>query len=259
MSEAQIIDTFWNEFKAFQNCDRPYHDLHKWAGPDVIAGRSYLWHEKYSIPYTTVLGYVACRVTSKLCGIGPAERSWGAVKQIKTGQRSHLSGELTEKRSIIYVSSKIEQARIHREKMEKIDAVGKDAMFGDEDLAFDLHLEMFGVDVATLKEPVVHRIFRAYVEEWEQEDRKKNDCVAEARLLAKYKGLVFVDPDTEMTFSVYEKNMEFRRGKNNGWFVLAVCSDQDDSEDCEAFSLEVACEVIGDTPQADGIIVIREG
>jgi hypothetical protein len=145
MSEAEIIDTFWNEFKAFQNCDRPYHEPHKWAGPDIIAGRSYLWHEKYSIPYTTVLGCVACRVTSKLCGIGPAERSWGAVKQIKTGQRSHLSGESTEKRSIIYVSSKIEQARIHREKMEKIDAVGKDAMFGDEDLAFDLHLETLNV------------------------------------------------------------------------------------------------------------------
>jgi hypothetical protein len=126
MSDAEIIDTFWNEFKSFQNCDRPYHDIHKWAVPDVIAGRSYLWHEKYSIPYTTVLGFVACRVTSKLCGIGPAERSWGAVKQIKMGKRSHLSGESTEKRSIIYVSSKIEQARIHREKMEKIDAVGKD-------------------------------------------------------------------------------------------------------------------------------------
>ena len=41
--------------------------------------------------------------------------------------------------------------------------------------------------------------------------------------------------------------------------MLAVCLDQDDSEDCEAFSLEVACEVRGDTPQADGIIVIREG
>ena len=259
MSEAEIIDTFWNEFKSFQNCDRPYHDLHKWAVPDVIAGRSYLWHEKYSIPYTTVLGFVACRVTSKLCGIGPAERSWGAVKQIKTGQRSHLNGQSTEKRSIIYVSSKIEQARIHREQMEKIDAVGKDAMFGDEDLAFDLHLETFGVDIATLKEPVVQRVFRAYVEDWEQEDRKKNDCVAEARLLAKYKGLVFVDPDTEKTFSVVEKNMEFRRGRNNGWFVLAVSSDQDDSDDCEAFSLEVACEVIGDTPQADGIMVIREG
>ncbi len=66
-----------------------------------------------------------------------------------------------------------------------------------------------------------------------------------------------MDPDTDKTFSVYEKNMEFRRGRNNGWFVLA--SDNDDSEDCEAFSLEVACEVIGDTPQVDGIRVICEG
>ena len=170
MNEAEIIDTFWNEFKSFQNCDRPYHEPHKWAGPDVIHGRSYLWHEKYSIPYTTVLGFVACCVTSKLCGIGPAERSGGGVKQIKTGQRSHLSGESTEKRSIVYVSSKIEQARIHCEKMEKIDAVGKDAMFGDEDLAFNLHLEKFGVDIAALKKPAVQLIFQAYVEDWEQDD-----------------------------------------------------------------------------------------
>ncbi len=71
--------------------------------------------------------------------------------------------------------------------------------------------------------------------------------------------LFFVDPDTEKTFLVYEKNMEFCWGKNNGWFVLAVCSDRDDSNDYEAKSLEVACEVIGDSPQADGIIVLREG
>ena len=57
--------------------------------------------------------------------------------------------------------------------MEKIDAVGKDAMFGDEDLAFDLHLEMFGIDIATLKEPDVQRVFRAYVEDWEHEDREE--------------------------------------------------------------------------------------
>ncbi len=40
-------------------------------------------------------------------------------------------------------------------------------MFGDEDLAFDLHLERFGVDTATLNEPAVQRIFRACVEDWE--------------------------------------------------------------------------------------------
>jgi hypothetical protein len=102
------------------------------------------------------------------------------------------------------------------------------AKLGNEDLAFDLHLEKLGVDIAALKEPAVQRIFWAYAEDWEQDNRKKNDCVAEARLLAKYRGLVFVDHDTEKTFSVYEKNMEFHWGRNNGWFVLAVCSDQDD-------------------------------
>jgi hypothetical protein len=56
--------------------------------------------------------YVACGVTSKLFGIGPAERSWGGMKQVKDGKRSHLSGESTEKQSVIFVSSKIAQARI---------------------------------------------------------------------------------------------------------------------------------------------------
>ena len=89
-----------------------------------MIGNSYLWHEKYSLPYATVLGYVACHVTSKLCGIGPAERSWGGVKQVKDGTRSHLSGESNKKRSILFVSSKITQARIECEQMEKIDAAG---------------------------------------------------------------------------------------------------------------------------------------
>ena len=41
----------------------------------LVDEKSHVWHEKYSLPYTTVLGYVACHVTSKFCGIGPAERS----------------------------------------------------------------------------------------------------------------------------------------------------------------------------------------
>ncbi len=75
MLPHEIMDTFWNEFKAFQNCTQPYHSS------DCVTGKSYLWHDKYSLPYTVVLGFVGCRVTSKLCGIGPAERSWGGVKQ----------------------------------------------------------------------------------------------------------------------------------------------------------------------------------
>jgi hypothetical protein len=81
----KIIDTFWNELKAFHNCTHPHHNMSRWASSDCVSGKSYLWHEKYSLPYTIVLGYVGCYVRSKLCRIGPVKRSWGGVKQIKDG------------------------------------------------------------------------------------------------------------------------------------------------------------------------------
>jgi hypothetical protein len=165
-----------------------------------------------------VLGFVGCRVTSKLCGIGPAKRSWGGVKQIKDGARSHLGGESIEKRSVIYVTARIQESRMHKHQMEKLDAYGKDAMFGDLDINFDLQLEKFDVETSILKEPAVQRIFCAWVGDWEVEARKKNDCVSETLLLQlqKYKGLVFHDPDSDNDFCIWERNMEFRRGRGNG-------------------------------------------
>jgi hypothetical protein len=68
MSLHEIIDTFWNDFKTFQNGTPPYHEPSRWASSDVRRGNSYLWHEKYSIPYTSVLGYVACHVTRNFVG-----------------------------------------------------------------------------------------------------------------------------------------------------------------------------------------------
>jgi hypothetical protein len=97
MTPADIVDTFWNEFKAFQSCSEPFHHTSRWATKDVSSGRSHFWHKKYSLAYIQVLGFVACRVCSKLCGIGPAERAWTAVKTIKTDKRSHLGGKSIEK------------------------------------------------------------------------------------------------------------------------------------------------------------------
>ena len=194
MTSADIIDTFWNEFKSFQQCKHPFVEPSCWATVDVTQGNLFLWHEKYSLPYTIVLGFVGCHVTSKLCGIGPAERLWGGVKNIKTGKRSHMSGESTEKRSILYVSAKIQQSQIMCDRLEKLDATATEinAMFG---VNFDMQLERFDVDTGALKEPAVECIFQAWVEDWEEEARKNNDCVAEACLLTKYKGLVFNDQE----------------------------------------------------------------
>ena len=59
-------------------------------------------------------------------------------------------------------------------------------------------MQNFGVDTDALREPVSTRVFRAWVEDWEVELLKMNDCVAEAKLLEKYKDLVFYDPDTQV-------------------------------------------------------------
>jgi hypothetical protein len=140
--------------------------------------------------------------------------------------------------------------------MEKLDARGHNAMFGDDDINFDLQLETFGVDMGGLKEPPVEHIFQAWVEDWEEKAQKKNDCVAEAQLLAKYKGFVFCDPDTGKSFMIWEQNMEFCWGRGNGWFLVGVCAD--DEHNNEAFTLDIACELIGETPQRDGVQVIHQ-
>jgi hypothetical protein len=49
--------------------------------------------------------------------------------------------------------------------------------------------------------------------------------------------------------------MEFRHGRGNGWFLLGVCVE--DGVEDEVFTLELACEMIGDTPQKDGIQVVH--
>jgi hypothetical protein len=205
-----------------------------------------------------VLGFVACHVCSKLCGIGPAERAWAAVKTIKTDKRSHLGGKSIEKRSVIYITAK-QEGRLKLEENEKIDAVGRTAMFGDDDINFDLQLEKWDVDSDALKEPQVLRIFKAWVEDWEEDIRMRNDAVVEAQLLQKYQSLVFLDPDTEKTFHVYQGNMEYRQGRGNGWFVLAISSDDagGKEENMEAFLLEVASDLIGSTQQTRSVRVVN--
>jgi hypothetical protein len=46
MSLHEIIDTFRNEFKAFQNCTHPYHEPSRWATYNATKGNSCLWHKK---------------------------------------------------------------------------------------------------------------------------------------------------------------------------------------------------------------------
>ena len=103
---AVTLDLFWTEYTAFDNRVGS-HDADEfiWKSKDISDGNSHLWHQKCSLPFTKFLGFVACRVTSKVLGIGAAERSWGDVKTIKYGKRSAISIDVSEKQSIVYTST----------------------------------------------------------------------------------------------------------------------------------------------------------
>lgn len=73
-------------------------------------------------------------MTSKTLGIGPCERVWDDLKTIKDGKRKHLSGKSTEKRTVLYLLTKINQARIKRDIMSNLDADGPDVVFCDDDM-----------------------------------------------------------------------------------------------------------------------------
>jgi hypothetical protein len=84
----------------------------------------------------------------------------------KKDKRSHLGGESTEKRSVIYLTAKQQEANILQENMEKIDATGPDAMFGDNNMNFDLKLKQFKVNVDELKEKISRQVFCEWVKDW---------------------------------------------------------------------------------------------
>ncbi len=115
------------------------------------------------------------------------------------------------------------------------------------------------MDLEALRSKVVKRVFRAWVEDWENECIKNKDVVSEVRLLDKYKGLVFYDPDADKTYTIESKNMEWynkSRKKNidGGWYLLAT-SDEDEMD---TFMVEdELCSQIADTPQDDSIEIIR--
>lgn len=190
---GDLINTFWTEFENFQSKLGPYENREYIFvnHVDIKNGKSYLWHKKESYRYTKNFGQFACRVCSKILGIGSAERSWGDVKTLKNNKRSHLSAERVKKQTTIFGASCIEQAKFQREK-DSSDVSSSPLKFWTED---DFNMS----DDEAEKAVKLKRIFKAYIEDWEEEAIKKRDIVNKTKLLSKYGGLTWKDPDNGNT------------------------------------------------------------
>ena len=159
-------DMFWTEYTEFdKNIGSFDTDEFIWKRKDIKDGNSHLWHQKYSLPCTKVLGFVACRVTSKVLGIGAAERSWGDVKTIKSGKISAVSSDVSQKQSIVYKSDCIESSRIEQYHSEKqLNDNCSSHTWNEEDDAFDHQLNKWGVDrVFSEHSEPVKKDLRSYI------------------------------------------------------------------------------------------------
>jgi hypothetical protein len=90
---------------------------------------------------------------------------------------------------------------MRQDQMEKFAAATEnDTMFGEDDINFDLQLEKFGVDTNLLKEPAVQCIFRTWVEDWEQDARKKMTLWQRRNCFRSIEVLSFTIPTLTMVF-----------------------------------------------------------
>jgi hypothetical protein len=167
------------------------------------------------LDFTEALGTVACLVTSKILGIGAAEQAWGDVKHLKTNKRSHLHIESLEMQSTLFGAACMQQARSKANQLLKDPLGAVNCTWCDEDMEAELGFDKWGVSFHLPKKP--SRIFRAWVEDWEKENMKKEDPVSEARILEKYKDLTWYDPDTQKMFTTGNDKTHLARGRNGGY------------------------------------------
>jgi hypothetical protein len=247
---SELLNTFWTEFDQFQLKEGPYNRPHIWNpnNGDILRGESHVWHKKNSLPHTEVLGKFACRVCSKIAGIGSAERAWGDVKHLKSEKRSHLGTNALKKQSTIFGASCMEAAARTAATKSPGEAL---KVWTDED--FDSEFDMLAsTNTAEVTKP--RRVLRCYVEEWERATSQKRDPVAEAKLLKKYGGLQFKDVDknahtNKMFYCDPDKLNWSRRSKRGGGYsVIGYSEDYDEDDQDKEDHIEYFVIVDGDEP-----------
>ena len=219
---ASLFNDFWDEFELFKSKTGPFEKLYIWkeSNPDLHHGRSYMWHKKNSLPFTKIFGKFACRVCSKIVGMGSAERNWGDVKHLKTDKRAHMSSDAVQKQATIFGASCMLNARIER-----------DAKRGTDDDPYKFLTEDdFDNEFSSISQPGKRslnensRVFKCYFEDWEKECLHRKDDISKAKFLQKYGGLEFDDVDAPVHWWIDSEKMHLhRRSKkeDGGWCVLA--------------------------------------
>lgn len=228
---CDFMSRFENELYEFRTKSGKYDEPYIWNenDPDLLQGRSHHWHHKHSLIRTTYLGKTACRICSKLVGMGSAERSWGDVKHLKSSKRSHLSSQAVEKQATIYGASCMVDAQLKRNQCKQ-DSVNQFRFWDEAD--FREEFDMLAHQAEVLAEP---RYIKCYVEAWETKEIRNKDIVTQTKFLHKYGGLEFDDVDNPGCHYFIDKN-ELSFSRREGWCVKAY-SDPEYQSDWDPWAI----------------------
>jgi hypothetical protein len=163
------------------------------------------------------------------------------VKHLKSGKRSKLGADATRMQATIFGAACIERSRVLKAEKEQ-----STELWNDNDLEFQLGLESFTHDEADGALPEVQnprRLFHAWSEEWEEVSAKTNNIIHETRLLHKYRGLRWLDPDNNVMFVAEKENLEWV--PRLGWCVIGLCEDGE----MEPWQVKLLPSLIKKTPQ----------
>jgi hypothetical protein len=127
----------------------------------------------------------------------------------------------------------------HRRANKRVDPTAHYAANWDDDDAIKAGFDLHGVDLEETEKgtrPV--RVFKCWKEPWEVQLHKKQDVKVKYKMLKKYGGMLWKDPDNDDRLLQADSNdMVFNdvRGPNRGWHVQALFLDSDGEEETETW------------------------
>ena len=233
---SKLLNDFWEQHRQFSSKIGPvFSNDYIWQDELIAQNRSYFWHMKHTLSSVVPFGVVAVKSQSKILGIGSAERAWKDVKQLKQGNRSHLSGPAVEKQATMYGAYSAQKAAIRHEVSLKHGGYEKaveSAFWNDQDDFGALKLGPYGQELdrefkhaRSEAQEDDRKVFKCYMEKWELVHWwTKGDEHADA-LLKKYKKVKIIDHDkNERVLTVNHVQMRWERKE---WQLEMLTDDYD--------------------------------
>jgi hypothetical protein len=106
--KCEVVNQWLDEMEDFHNKQGYFKSKSIWFAAEELPG--YIWHARYSKPFTKYLGALACIVMSKVTGCGDAERNWKENKAVRSGQRARLSADKAQKQATISAAHSLEKS-----------------------------------------------------------------------------------------------------------------------------------------------------